>query len=166
MFEDQQQRTVGRKELAIISVVAAAIVALAVTALLMSSDAAPTSASNPAQDAARAEVNRIYEEEVAAAEAAALAREAARQAELNAAEEALNSLENTSASSSADLPPAPEVPPSNTQTAAPAQPGAPAPAPDPDLRPGWVRTKDGEAVNMQAIIESVRAQGTKREKSE
>lgn len=167
MFDDHQQRTVGRRELAAILVAAVAAMAVAVTALLVPSGFEPSPGSNPAEDAARQEINQIYQEELAAAEAAAVAKEEARQAELNATEEALSSLSNSSASTADKLPPEAEaqlvLPPA---AAAPVPTGTPARAPDPATRAGWVRTKDGQMVNMQAIIDSVRQQGTTPENRE
>ena len=125
------------------------------------------STASPEKEAARAKVDQIYEEELAAARAAALANEAGRQAELNATGELLNSIESSPPLPIPGVPPeAQAVPPGPFADPALRPSDAPIQAPDPNVPPGSVRTKDGQIVDVEAMINSVRAAGSKRDKNE
>ncbi len=164
MFDD---RTVGRKELAGILLIAGVIVALVITALVQSYDPQAPSKSNPAEGAARQVVDQIYQEELATAKAAALLKAEARQAEVNATEELLNSFENTSPSLAEGLPPKAEAETADPPVATRLTPSsAPTQAPDLSVTASSVRAEDGQTVNVENIIKSVRDAGAKAEKND
>ncbi len=162
MLDTGGERKFGLRELATILLVAAAIAA---AVYMVGPRAAPSPGSNAAEEAARAQVEKIYQEELAAAKLLAMEQEAARQADLNATEEFLNSVGNpppapandtvAEAEGRSELPAATEVIADSTFNT----------ASDPS-NPGGSATTDGQTVNVQALIDSVKAPGAKREKNE
>lgn len=156
---EQDGRRIGRNELVAIAIVSAAVVAIAFMLLFK---APPSPEANPAEAAARREVEQIYQEELAAAKAEALEKEAAREADLGAAEEYLNAIGAIAPATVDD--PAPEavarpelqgvieVVPERTPAAAAKQstPADPPPA------------KDPQTVDVEALADSVKAEGARR----
>lgn len=162
MFDE---RTIGRRELAVLLVVTGLILAVVLAAILWSGKTDRQGEAgvkrDPAEEAARAEIDQIYQEELAAAKAAALAEEAAREAVLNTTTELLNNSE--------DLPPTPAEDPTPEAISVPDLPVADSipqeaatPAPDAVGDLGAAQTKDGQTVDLQAIIDSLRAKRAKR----